>query len=281
MSRTRHSKRWYDGREAAIVRSEREGRKHLARVRKSKRKHKRKKALAVERYGEDVTYGQCTRKKRYASRFTAAKQIRRRELHKGTPHLSMYKCPYCGGWHLTSHPWSERSDKDGGDVLTVLEVFEAARDAARRMRSIEEESAIRRERVGVQGHGYEVHAKSGILDPMRKVDDLLDWQEDQESTLGLEALIDEAWDVLCGIATLGDDFAVELVTRHYLQCESWASIAYGVDGARPMYERVEALKGVPRNKHAEYLRKAFRAVLPEWERIGIAKLKQMGRSQDD
>lgn len=165
--------------------------------------------------------------------------------------------------------------------MTVLEVFEAARDAARRMRSIEEESAIRRERVGVQGHGYEVHAKSGILDPMRKVDDLLDWQEDQESTLGLEALIDEAWDVLCGIATLGDDFAVELVTRHYLQCESWASIAYGIDGARPMRERIEALKGVPRDKHAEYLRKAFRAVLPEWERIGIAKLKQMGRSQDD
>lgn len=279
MSKTRHSKKWYDNKAPAIIRSERKDRKYLAKIKKAKRRHKRKKDMAVEKYGIRETYSPCTRKKRYTTRFAAQKQIRRSELRPNTPPLSMYKCPYCGGWHLTSHPRSERSDKDGGDVLTVLEVFEAARDAARRMRAIEEESTIRRERVGVQGHGYEVHAKSGILDPMRKVDDLLDWQDDQENTLGLEALIDEAWDVIGGIATLGDDFAVELVTRHYLYCESWAHMVRGGDGARPMDERVEMLKGIPRDRQAKYLRKAFREVLPEWERIGIAKLKQMGRSQ--
>ena len=26
---------------------------------------------------------------------------------QGKRGLQIYECPYCGGWHLTSHPWED------------------------------------------------------------------------------------------------------------------------------------------------------------------------------
>jgi len=46
----------------------------------------------------------CSRKQRYQTRADAEEAIRACAAH-GTRGLSCYKCRYCGGWHLTSHPW--------------------------------------------------------------------------------------------------------------------------------------------------------------------------------
>lgn len=42
----------------------------------------------------------CESKRRYATRADAKATIATCERH-GSPALYLYKCPYCGGWHLT------------------------------------------------------------------------------------------------------------------------------------------------------------------------------------
>ena len=46
----------------------------------------------------------CTSKNRYASQSEARAAIADCEQH-GARGLKPYRCPYCNGWHLTSHPW--------------------------------------------------------------------------------------------------------------------------------------------------------------------------------
>lgn len=46
----------------------------------------------------------CESKNRYASRYEAEATIQDCADH-GTTGLECYKCPYCNGWHLTSHPF--------------------------------------------------------------------------------------------------------------------------------------------------------------------------------
>lgn len=45
----------------------------------------------------------CTSKRRYATAAEAREAIRSCELN-GRRGLSLYRCPYCRGFHLTSHP---------------------------------------------------------------------------------------------------------------------------------------------------------------------------------
>lgn len=53
---------------------------------------------------EAFRYKSCERKNRYDSRMEAEAVIADCENH-GRRGLTCYKCEYCGGWHLTSHPW--------------------------------------------------------------------------------------------------------------------------------------------------------------------------------
>ncbi|MBR3181896.1 MAG: hypothetical protein IKF56_04575 [Eggerthellaceae bacterium] len=48
----------------------------------------------------------CESKNRYPSQWEAREAIAACEAH-GTKGLKTYRCPYCNGWHLTSHPWDE------------------------------------------------------------------------------------------------------------------------------------------------------------------------------
>ena len=45
----------------------------------------------------------CSSKNRYATRSDALEAIAACEAH-GIRGLSCYRCRYCNGWHLTSHP---------------------------------------------------------------------------------------------------------------------------------------------------------------------------------
>lgn len=167
--------------------------------------------------------------------------------------------------------------------MTVREVLQAARDAAVEMRRIDEQAEIRRQLIGVQGHNsFDVHGKSGILDPMRHVIELMDWQEEVVSKDDLQVPIDEAYQIVKGISHISDGLTLEVVTRYYLQGESWGEIINGYerDGEKmpPISERTDVLAGVSKAKQHKWLSKAMSMAIDEWERIGIAHLKEMGQA---
>lgn len=60
----------------------------------------------AEEHDEALRYKACESKNRYASRSEAEEARRDCEAH-GTRGLSIYRCPYCNGWHLTSHHYDE------------------------------------------------------------------------------------------------------------------------------------------------------------------------------
>lgn len=155
--------------------------------------------------------------------------------------------------------------------MTVREVFVAAREAAIEIRKIEEQAQAKRDAIGVQGHGYETHAKTGILDPSRKILELIEWEESQVNSDELREPIDEAYELLTGIQAIADDLSVEITSRYYLQAEPWAEIA------RSLEHRVESLKGMPRSKQVSLLSKTLDVAMDQWERVGIAHLREMGR----
>lgn len=76
-------------------------RRNEAKKNRTRRKMRRERERRKERYDSDDAASACTRKFRYESRHSAMNYIRRH--HSDRP-LSTYRCPYCGGWHLTSHP---------------------------------------------------------------------------------------------------------------------------------------------------------------------------------
>lgn len=155
--------------------------------------------------------------------------------------------------------------------MTVLEVLEAAREAAVEIRRFEEQAEIRRQLIGVQGHNsFEVHPKTGVLDPMRHVIELMDWQQETDVS-DLQDPIDEASLLVDGAEKLLDSLTVEVIARYYLQAESWNSIA------RDLSDRLDPLKGLDRHSQVALLERALKAVVAQLESIGIARLKEMGR----
>ena len=67
------------------------------------REDERRDALDAER-DEAWRYKSCERKNRYDTRAEAEAVMADCE-NRGRRGLACYKCEYCGGWHLTSHPW--------------------------------------------------------------------------------------------------------------------------------------------------------------------------------
>ncbi len=67
------------------------------------REDERRDALDAER-DEARRYKSCERKNRYDTRAEAEAVMADCE-NRGRRGLACYKCEYCGGWHLTSHPW--------------------------------------------------------------------------------------------------------------------------------------------------------------------------------
>lgn len=251
-------------------RHNRDMRRKEKRQRKSERERQRRDKKVSDKYGK-VAHGSCGRKTRFKSESSANRYIERHP----TLELACYKCDFCGGWHLTSHPLhvANGQDERRGSGLTVREVFQAAREAAIEIRKIEEEMQTKRDAIGVQGHGYETHSKSGILDPSRKILELIEWEESQVNSESLQQPIDEAYELLAGIQTIADDLSVEITSRYYLQAESWHEIAKSLE------PRVESLAGLSRNRQVSLLSRTMDAAMSQWERVGIAHLRDMGRNE--
>ena len=95
--------------------------------RKPSARAKRQAAFRSELFGADDAFGReerrmdeldrqrerarversCTSKRRYATYADAQDALAACAEH-GRRGLSIYKCPHCNGWHLTSHPWTDR-----------------------------------------------------------------------------------------------------------------------------------------------------------------------------
>lgn len=166
--------------------------------------------------------------------------------------------------------------------MSVKEVLQIAREAAIKIRQREERAEIRRQSIGVQGHNsFEVHAKSGVLDPMRHVVELMDWQAEVAKEEDLTAPINEAYEIIAGAQHISDDVSIEIITRYYLQGESAREIVDGYerDGEKypPLCERDQRIKDVPKHNRNSWLKKEMENVVSQWERIGIARLKEIGK----
>lgn len=249
-------------------RHNRDLRRHEKRRRKRERERERRDKKVSDKYGK-VAHGSCGRKTRFKSESSAVKYIERHP----TLELACYKCEFCGGWHLTSHPKPVDAEQVEclEQMLTVREVFQAAREAAIEIRMIEEQAQAKRDAIGVQGHGYETHSKSGILDPSRKILELIEWEESQVNSDELREPINDAYELLRGIDRIADKLCVEITTRYYLRAESWQEIA------RSLEARVESLAGLSRMRQVSLLSKTMDAAMDQWELVGIAHLKEMGR----
>lgn len=244
---------------------------------------------------DSVGVSSCGRKIRYPNRIAAERFIRN---HWTGEDLYCYRCSYCGGWHLTSHPKEDHTQDVAHknyverqqpqhmvssriqntthgrtSELTVREVLVAAREAALEIRKIEEQAEIRRELIGPQGHGYEAHPKTGILDPMRHVDDLISWEQSQTNMAELRKPIEEAEEIVDGIDRLGDTLATEIVSRYYLKAESWNDIAHAMEpmmGHRENFSTSDIIR---------CLKEALDLIIREWESIGIANLKELAHEK--
>lgn len=141
--------------------------------------------------------------------------------------------------------------------MKASDVFVRSREAALRIRAIEAEKRELMDRIGVQGHTYGAHAKNGILDPMRKVDDMIDSTADLDDEIS-ECMkdVDEAWSLIRGIYALCPyDDAGLLVTRRYVRAETIADIS-----ATTTYPK-------------SIVSKALEQILAWCDEVGIARLK--------
>lgn len=69
-------------------------------------REQRRSAGAAERREAVRRKRSCESKQRYHTRADAEEAIALCEAH-GTRGLQCYRCSYCHGWHLTSHPWTD------------------------------------------------------------------------------------------------------------------------------------------------------------------------------
>lgn len=163
--------------------------------------------------------------------------------------------------------------------MTVREVLEAAREAAIEIRRIEEEAVIRRELIGVQGYSIGIHPKTGIFDSTAKIDAFVDWQAERISSAELRRPIDEAYEVIAGMErVICDPVTIEVMTRYYCQGETYKAIIDGEGDMPALTDRTDVLDGLTRTDQFRCLQKAVSAVVAECETVGIARLKEIGRS---
>ena len=66
---------------------------------------RRRDAMVTARYGQSAHYS-CGRKARYETQAEAMGRAAVGVAH-GQPFLRAYQCPYCGGWHLSSHSYGQ------------------------------------------------------------------------------------------------------------------------------------------------------------------------------
>lgn len=114
--------------------------------------------------------------------------------------------------------------------MRARDVFDGAREARMRIDALEERSMVMHERIGIQGRGMGSFA-SGVLDPMRKVDDLLDWEiEEYDAVMSsCRSALDEADALLRGLRAMGYDDAATALRLYYVDAMGLMDVCDRVD----------------------------------------------------
>ena len=109
MAGAKHARHWYDDpeRKHELQRREREQAKADKRQKKRARERERRSKKVTAEFGEEA-YSACGRKVRFESRGQAEQYLQR---HSFDSPMAAYRCAYCGGIHLTSHPRNDVTEK--------------------------------------------------------------------------------------------------------------------------------------------------------------------------
>lgn len=121
--------------------------------------------------------------------------------------------------------------------MTARDILERAGYARRRLRDVDTELALMRSRIGVQGHGFEAHAKDAILDPSRRVLSLIEATEDTDAErVGLQADTEDAMQFLRGVARAVSKQLAAILEYYYLDGLTPPTIARRMHYPRELVE---------------------------------------------
>lgn len=158
------------------------------------------------------------------------------------------------------------------DEMTIWEMLSQARDAALEIRRIEMEADERIGSMGVGARSYEAHGALGsVLDPMRKVDELIDWQSGQIDSAGLVGQVEDAAEIVSGIRASGDEMAAEVATRYFVNAEPMEEIAADLKGSAKSTAKMDDATA------ARVMMLALEKSLRCWDGVGLARLREIGQ----
>lgn len=156
--------------------------------------------------------------------------------------------------------------------MTIWEMLSQARDAALEIRRIEMETDERIGSIGVGARSYEAHGAMGsVLDPMRKVDELIDWQSGQIDSAGLVGQIEDASEIVSGIEASGDELAAEIALRYFVNAEPMEEIAADLKASAKSTAEMDDATA------ARTMMLALEKSLRCWDGVGIARLREIGK----
>lgn len=144
--------------------------------------------------------------------------------------------------------------------MRARDVFNEAREARIRIDELQERSLLMHERIGIQARAMQSVASS-TSDPMRKVDDLIDWEIDEYDAImtASRAALDEADVLVRGMRAMGYADAATALRLYYINAMSVAKVS----------ERV--------GHTDELVRMMLDAALSFIDEVGIANVKEAGR----
>ena len=144
--------------------------------------------------------------------------------------------------------------------MKARDVFNEAREARIRIDDLQERSLLMHERIGIQARAMQTVASS-TSDPMRKVDDLIDWEVDEYDAImaASMAALDEADVLVRGMRAMGYADAATALRLYYINAMSVDKVS----------ERV--------GHTDELVQMMLDASLSFIDEVGIAKVKEAGR----
>lgn len=144
--------------------------------------------------------------------------------------------------------------------MRARDVFNEAREARIRIDELQERSLMMHERIGIQARAMQPVASS-TSDPMRKVDDLIDWElEEYDATMSSSrSAIEDAELLLRGLRAMGYDEAATTLRLYYVDAMALNKVCVRVGHS----ERVVLLM--------------LDTALSFIDEQGIAKVKEAGR----
>lgn len=144
--------------------------------------------------------------------------------------------------------------------MRARDVFNEAREARIRIDELQERSLMMHERIGIQARAMQPVASS-TSDPMRKVDDLIDWETGEYDAIMASArsALDEADVLIRGMRAMNYADAATALRMYYMDAMELGDVSQRVGHSK------------------ELVRMMLDAALSFIDEVGIAKVKEAGR----